>query len=213
MMKLYDYFRSTACYRVRIALNVKKIPYEKIEVHLINNGGAQNSQEYRLINPQKMVPSLEVDGHILHQSLAIIDYLDERFPEVSLLPVDPFLRANLKSLALIVACDMHPLNNLRVLNRLKQQFKADETQINEWYHHWLREGFTAFEAQLAQLKRTKPVCFGDNVTLADVCLIPQVYNAHRFHFPMDNYPIINEINTYCLTLPAFKQASPEFSQD
>jgi len=174
MMKLYDYFRSTACYRVRIALNIKNCSYEKIEVHLVNHGGEQNSTEYRRINPQGLVPSLEVNGRVLSQSLAIIEYLDEAYLEPPLLPNEPFIKAELRSMALIVACDMHPLNNLRVLNRLKEQFKANESQVSEWYHHWLKTGFDAFETKLNTLERSNPVCFGTNPSLADICLIPQV---------------------------------------
>lgn len=207
-MKLYDYFRSTACYRVRLALHIKNIAYEKIDVHLINNGGEHHSPEYKTINPQELVPSLEVNGQIITQSLAIIEYLDEVFPEHPLLPKDPMIKASLRSLALIVVCDIHPLNNLRVLNRLKEQFEASETQAMEWYHHWLKAGFDAFEKQLIHIQRSKPVCFGSEITMADICLIPQVYNAHRFHFSMDNYPIINKINEYCLSLPAFVDAAP-----
>lgn len=208
-MILYDYFRSTACYRVRIALNLKKIAYETIEVHLVNNGGEQHSPQYHQVNPQELVPSLDINGHTLSQSLAIIDYLEETYPEIPLFPKDPFTKATLKSMAFIVACDMHPLNNLRVLNRLKEQFKANEEQVLDWYHHWLKAGFDAFEEQLTRLERNKPICFGSEITLADVCLIPQVYNAKRFHFNMANYPIINEINEYCSTIPAFRNAAPE----
>ncbi len=208
-MKLYDYFRSTACYRVRIALNIKKCTYEKIEVHLVNNGGEQNNSDYRQLNPQGLVPSLEVNGHILTQSMAIIDYLEETYPEPPLLPKDAFHKADIKAMALIIACDMHPLNNLRVLNQLKKQFNANETQVTEWYHHWLKAGFEAFEAKLKTLDRSNPVCLGTHPTLADICLIPQVYNAKRFNFPLDNYPLINEINEYCLTLPEFRNAAPE----
>lgn len=208
-MKLYDYFRSTACYRVRIALNIKDIHYEKIPIHLVNNGGEQHSNEYHEINPQELVPSLEANGQIIHQSLAIIDYLEEIFPEHPLLPHTILDKSQVRSLALLVACDIHPLNNLRVLNRLKHQFKADEQDINDWYHHWLCAGFNAFEERLHHLKRSKPVCFGDTPTLADVCLIPQVYNAKRFNFPLDNYPLIKQINEYCLTLTPFKNAAPE----
>ncbi|KTC89430.1 maleylacetoacetate isomerase [Fluoribacter dumoffii] len=208
-MKLYDYFRSTACYRVRIALNLKKIAYEKVNIHLVNHGGEQHSPEYREVNPQGLVPSLEINGQVISQSLAIIDYLEETVPNPALLPQDPWERSAVRSLALMVACDMHPLNNLRVLNRLKDQFQATETQVTEWYHHWLKAGFDAFEAKLKSLKRREPFCFGDSVSLADLCLIPQVYNAHRFHFPMGNYPLINEINAHCLTLEAFQKAVPE----
>jgi maleylacetoacetate isomerase len=209
MIKLYDYFRSTACYRVRIALNLKNIAYEKVAIHLVNNGGEQNSPEYRKINPQGLVPSIEVNGQILHQSLAIIEYLEDAYPEIPLLPQDPLIKADLRAMALIIACDMHPLNNLRVLNRLKSQFNANEVQVMDWYHHWLKAGFDAFEAQLKSLERTRPVCCGEEISLPDVCLIPQVYNAHRFNFPMNDYPLINEINEYCLTLPAFQNAAPE----
>ncbi|CAM3102266.1 glutathione S-transferase (maleylacetoacetate isomerase) [Legionella steigerwaltii] len=208
-MKLYDYFRSTACYRVRIALNLKNIAYEKINIHLVNHGGEQHSPEYREVNPQELVPSLEINGQVISQSLAIIEYLDETYPTPALLPQDPWEKATVRSLALIVACDMHPLNNLRVLNRLKEQFQASESQVSEWYHHWLKAGFDAFETKLQRIKRRQLFCFGDTVTLADLCLIPQVYNAHRFHFAMDNYPLINEINAHCLTLEAFQKAVPE----
>ncbi len=207
-MILYDYFRSTACYRVRIVLNLKNISYEKREVHLVNNGGEQHHPDYKKINPQELVPSLEINGHTMNQSLAIIEYLDEAYPEVPLLPQEPFARAALKSLALIVACDMHPLNNLRVLNRLREQFNANEEQISAWYHHWLKSGFDAFEEQLKSLQRSNFVCFGTDISLADVCLVPQVYNAKRFNFSLDNYPLIKKINDYCLSLPAFQDAAP-----
>lgn len=212
-MKLYDYYRSTACYRVRIALNIKNIHYNKIPIHLVNNNGEQHSNEYYHINPQELVPSLEANGQIIHQSLAIIDYLEEIFPENPLLPHTILDKAQVRSLALLVACDMHPLNNLRVLNHLKEQFHANETEIQHWYHHWLRIGFDAFEEKLQHLKRSKFVCFGDSPTLADVCLIPQVYNANRFNFSMDNYPLIKQINNYCLTLSAFQNAAPEYTQN
>lgn len=208
-MILYDYFRSTACYRVRIALNIKNIAYEKRTIHLINQGGEHHSPQYQQINPQGLVPSLDVQGHIVHQSLAIIEYLEETYPENPLLPPDPLHKASLRSLALLIACDMHPLNNLRVLTHLKEQFKATESQVMDWYHHWLKEGFDAFERRLTLLERSKPVCFGAEVSLADVCLIPQVYNAHRFKFSLAPYPLISEINNYCLSLNPFKNADPE----
>jgi maleylacetoacetate isomerase len=209
-MKLYDYFRSTACYRVRIALNIKGLPYEIIPIHLIDNGGEQHSPEYHKLNPQELIPSLEVNGQIISQSLAIMQYLEEIYPEVPLLPHTPLEKAQVRSLALMIACDMHPLNNLRVLNYLKKQFMANEEQVMQWYHHWLKAGFDAFEEKLQAIERSKPVCWGDALSWADICLIPQVYNAHRFNFPMENYPIINEINAYCLNTVAFKNASPDF---
>lgn len=208
-MKLYDYFRSTTCYRVRIALHLKNISYEKISIHLINNGGEQNSPEYQQINPQGLVPCLEVEGQQISQSLAIINYLDETVPRPALLPKSPMDKATVLSLALIIACDMHPLNNLRVLNQLKKQFNPSEEQITQWYHRWLKDGFDAFEAKLQTIERSKPFCFGDSVSLADLCLIPQVYNAQRYNFSMDAYPLINAINKHCLEIAAFQDAAPE----
>lgn len=208
-MKLYDYYRSTASYRVRIALHLKNMRYETIPVHLVKDGGEQHHAEYRKLNPQALVPTLDDNGHILSQSLAIIEYLNEISPTPALLPDHPLGRAQVRSLALIIACDMHPLNNLRVLEQLKQQFQASDIQVTEWYHHWLKKGFDAIEQQLQHLPRTNRVCYGNDVSLADVCLIPQVYNAKRFHFPMDSYPLINDINAHCLTMDAFQKSSPD----
>lgn len=208
-MKLYDYFRSTASYRVRITLNLKNINYETIAVHLTNNGGEQHQQEYLAVNPQGLVPTLAENGHILSQSLAIIEYIDEIVPAPPLLPPAPFARAQVRSLALLIACDMHPLNNLRVLNQLRQQFSADEEQINRWYHHWLKLGFDAFEQKLQNLPRKQSFCYGNAVSLADICLVPQVFNANRFGFAMDGYPAINAIVESCRQLPAFLKAAPE----
>lgn len=207
-MKLYDYYRSTASYRVRIALNFKNISYEILSVHLINNGGEHHHANYLELNPQGLVPTLDENGHILSQSLAIIEYLEDINPTPALLPQNPLARGQVRSLAMIIACDMHPLNNLRVLQQLRQQFQATEEQIAEWYHHWLKQGFDAIEAQLRVLPRKNHVCYGHEVSLADICLIPQVYNAKRFDFSMKNYPLINEINEYCLTLDAFVDAAP-----
>ncbi|WP_419418770.1 maleylacetoacetate isomerase [Legionella sp. D16C41] len=207
-MKLYDYYRSSASYRVRIALNLKNISYETFSVHLVNNGGEQHAPNYTKLNPQGLVPTLDENGHILNQSLAIIEYLEEINPTPPLLPQTPLGRAQVRSLALIIACDIHPLNNLRVLNRLRHQFNAEEENVKSWYYHWLKEGFDAFERRLQNMPHKGQVCYGSEVTLADICLIPQVYNAKRFGFPLTEYPLINEINTYCLTLPAFKNAAP-----
>lgn len=209
MIQLYDYYRSTACYRVRIALHYKQVPFETRVVHLINHGGEQHQADYLALNPQGLVPTLVTKAGLLTQSLAIIDYLDAVYKTPALYPEDPMQRAQVMQLALIVACDMHPLNNLRVLQRLKQSFQADEAETEAWYHHWLKLGFDAFEAHLQTLPRSQSVCFGDAISLADLCLIPQVYNANRFHFPLDNYPLIQQINHYCCTLPAFIQAHPE----
>ena len=207
-MKLYDYFRSTASYRVRIALNLKQISYEKIPIHLINHGGEHHHPDYLKVNPQGLVPTLDENGHIISQSLAIIEYLDELYPTPPLLPKMPFARAQVRQLALLIACDIHPLNNLRVTNRLRSQFSANDEQIQSWYFHWLKLGFDAFETQLHAHPHKAPFCFGDEISMADICLIPQVFNAHRFNFSMDNYPLINTINAHCLTLPAFVAAEP-----
>ena len=207
-MKLYDYYRSTASYRVRIALHLKKITYQKCTIHLINEGGEQHSPHYLEFNPQGLVPTLDDNGVVLFQSLAIIDYLDEKYPTPPLLPTDPIARAYIKSLALIIACDVHPLNNLRVLQRLKEDFKATESQVEAWYHHWLKAGFDAFELQLQRLPRSKDVCYGSEISLADLCLIPQVFNANRFNFSMDDYPLIRRINDHCQTIEAFIEAAP-----
>ncbi len=202
-MLLYDYFRSTASYRVRIALKLKGASYETVSIHLVNNGGEQHHEEYKNINPQSLVPALDVGEAVLSQSLAIIEYLDEIMPEPPLLPETPVERAEVRMLAQMIACDIHPLNNLRVLNRLRQQFSADEEAVKAWYHHWLELGFAAFEKRLEALSRKKDVCLGTDFTLADICLIPQVYNANRFEFPLDKFPLIQRINDYCLHDPAF----------
>lgn len=208
-MKLYDYYRSSACYRVRIALNIKQIAYEISTVHLLEEGGQHHTQTYHSLNPQELVPTLEDEQQLFTQSLAIIDYLEEKIPYPSLFPTNPIAKTQVKSLALMVACDMHPLNNLRVLKQLEQQFCATKADINHWYHHWLQLGFDAIEHHLQRLPRTISVCYGDHISLADVCLIPQVYNAKRFNFSLEAYPLIKEINDYCLSLPSFLNATPK----
>lgn len=207
-MKLYDYYRSSCSYRVRIALNLKNLSYEVIPVHLVNNGGEQHLAEYKAINPQEIVPSLDTDDGIITQSLAIIDYLDEVYPTPALLPSGAFDRSIVRSLALMVTCEIHPLNNLRVLQTLKNDLKVSDEQKLAWYHKWLELGFSALETRLNALQRSKDICFGDDISLADICLIPQVYNAKRFEFPVSDYPLINAINDYCLSLPAFADAAP-----
>lgn len=214
MLKLYDYFRSTASYRVRIALNLKGIDHECIPVHLVRDGGEQHLPAYRALNPQGLLPSVALEDKItLTQSLAIIDYLDETYPKPALLPQSPIARTEVKSLALLIACDIHPLNNLRVLNQLKSQFNASEEDITTWYHHWLKLGFDALEAKLALHHTKAPAlfCYNHAVSLADICLIPQVYNAKRFNFSLAPYPLISAIDAHCLTLDAFKKAAPENS--
>lgn len=207
-MKLYDYYRSTASYRVRLALNLKNISYEKLPVHLVNNGGEQHQADYRAINPQEMVPTLLENGHVLTQSLAIIEYLEEICPTPPLLPPHPLGKAEVRSMALTIACDIHPLNVLRVLGQLRQQFQATDSQVAEWYHHWLKSGFDALEKRLEVLPRKEQFCYGNHVTMADICLVPQVYNARRFNFSLDSYPLIKKIEEHCLALPEFIDAVP-----
>lgn len=208
-MILYDYFRSSACYRVRIALNLKNIPHALKTIHLVNNKGEQHLPFYHALNPQELVPTLEDNGVVLTQSLAIIDYLEHCYPTPALLPKDPIMRAHSLGLALTIACDMHPLNNLRVIQRLKTMFQASEEQVQSWYHDWLKKGFDAFESQLEKLPRAEGVCVGKTVSLADVCLVPQVYNARRFQFSLEKYPLIREIEAYCNSIDAFIRAAPQ----
>lgn len=208
-MKLYDYYRSSASYRVRIALYLKNLSYEAIPIHLVQHGGEQHQPDYLKRNPQGLVPTLEDNGHAFTQSLAIIEYLEETHPQPALLPDEPKTRALIRSFALMIACDIHPLNNLRVLQQLQQQFHATDQAIQAWYHHWLKQGFDALETRLESIKRTKPVCYGDQVSLADICLVPQIYNARRFKFPVEDYPLIDAINKHCMSIPAFIKAAPE----
>lgn len=209
-MKLYDYYRSSACYRVRIALNLKNISYEKLVVHLVNNGGEQHHEAYTRLNPQGLVPTLDENGHIIRQSLAIIEYLDEISPTPPLLPEKPYARAKVRSLALLIACDMHPLNNLRVLNQLRTQFHADEGAITTWMHEWFQAGFSAFEKTLSEMPEHKSsFCFGNEPSVADICLIPQVFSAQRFGFDLSTFPLINAVNAHCVNLSAFRMAAPE----
>lgn len=210
MYTLYDYFRSTASYRVRIVLELKQLAYQCQEVHLVNNGGEQNSQDYTNLNPQQLVPTLvennEEQG--ISQSLAIINYLEAKHPAPSLFTNDIKLNAQINSFALQICCDLHPLNNLRVLNYLTKTLNNSETQKMQWYHHWLKKGFSALEKQLEKTNSNADFCFANKITLADVCLIPQIYNANRFKFDMTPYPILKKINKHCLSLEAFQKAAP-----
>jgi len=209
-VKLYSYFRSSAAYRVRIALNLKGLPYEMDFVHLTKDGGRQHSAEFNAINPAKLVPALRLDsGDVLTQSLAIIDYLDETHPQPPLLPGDPVQRAKVRAVALTIACDIHPIDNLRVLQYLKRTLKHEQSDIDAWYHHWIIQGFNAIEAAIAP----GPHCFGAQVTLADVCLVPQVFNARRLNVPLEAFPKIVAVESACLKLAAFDKARPENQPD
>jgi maleylacetoacetate isomerase len=209
MMKLYSYWRSSAAYRVRIALNLKGLEHEIVPVNMLKDGGEQLGDAYKQINPQGLVPTL-VDGDItLTQSLAILEYLEEQYPQVNLLPGDIGARARIRQFAQLTACDIHPLNNLRVLKYLKQGLNIADDAKDAWYRHWIMLGFEAFENSLVKAKPTGSYCLGAEVTLADLCLIPQMYNAHRFDVPLEAYPTLCTIEQACLELDAFKQASPE----
>ena len=202
---LHDYFRSSAAYRVRIALNLKGVAYDRHSVNLAE--GAQKSADYRALNPQGFVPMLEIDGHRLTQSLAIIVYLDQRFPDPPLVPRDPADGAHVRALAMTVACDIHPLNNLRVLKYLKGELGQPQGAIDAWYAHWIHEGLTALEALAAP--RADTFLFGDTATIADVCLVPQLYNARRFNVPLDAFPTLLRADASATALDAVAAAHPD----
>lgn len=210
---LYDYWRSSASYRVRIALNLKGVEYEQRPINLVRDGGEQHTAAYRAVNPQGLVPALEHGGRVFTQSLAICEYLDEVFRGPSLLPADPAARARVRAMALAVSCDIHPLNNLRVQQYLKAEFAASESQTFAWMDHWMRTGFAAFESMLADSEIMGLCCAGDEPGLADCCLVPQVYNAERFGCEMADFPLINRIVAHCRSLPAFIAAAPENQPD
>ena len=202
---LNDYFRSSAAYRVRIALNLKGVEYESRQIDL--REGEQKSSSYKALNPQGFVPMLEIDDHRLTQSLAICDYLDSRFPDPPFLPADPNDRAHVLAMALTIACDIHPLNNLRVLKYLSGPLKQDEAKRDKWYAHWITEGFDALEA-LAK-SRSGGFLFGNLPTLADICLVPQMYNARRFDVPLDDYPTLVRADASANAISAFADAHPD----
>jgi maleylpyruvate isomerase len=209
-VKLYTYFRSSAAFRVRIALNLKQLPHEMQSIHLTKDGGRQWSPQYRAINPQARVPALSLStGETLTQSLAIIEYLDEVYPEPPLLPADAVQRAQVRAAAQLIACDIHPLNNTAVLNYVKGTIGLDQAATEAWYRNWILLGFEALEAMI----KPGPYCFGHHVTVADICLVPQVFNARRFQVPLDEFPKILAVAAACAKLPAFDKARPENQPD
>ena len=210
-MELYTFFRSSAAYRVRIALNLKELDYTAIPIHFRKDGGQHRTPEFLKMNPQGLLPVLKDDDVTLNQSLAIIEYLDEVYPTVRLLPADAVSRAEVRSMALMIACEIHPLNNLRVLGYLKDKFNQDDNGINEWYQYWVSLGFEALEEKIKS--NGGSCCFQDSITLADVCLIPQTYNALRFNCDMEPFPNILRIYNKMNELMAFQNAAPENQLD
>ena len=209
-MKIYTYFRSSAAYRVRIAVNLKGLTGDMVPIHLQKDGGQHKKPEYRAINPQMRVPALKLDsGEVLTQSLAIIEYLDEVDPQPPLLPRDPVARAKVRAFAQLIACDIHPLNNVGPLRYLKRTLNHEQAELDAWYHHWILEGFEALESMIAP----GPYTCGAQVTLADLCVVPQVYNARRLKVPLDRFPKIVAVDAACLKLSAFDKARPENQPD
>jgi maleylpyruvate isomerase len=212
-MKLYSYFRSSAAYRVRIALALKGVPFETLPVHLLRGGGDQLGPVYRKLNPQALVPILETEAGALTQSLAIIEYLEETHPQPALLPRDPFQRARVRAFALAIACEIHPLNNLRVLNKLRADFGADQKKIETWYCHWIGSGLGALETMIEAKAAAKGVCFGQEPGLADVCLVPQMANARRYACDLAGAPSLVAIDESLRQRAEFRAAAPEAQPD
>ena len=213
MIKLYNYFRSSASFRVRIALNFKRLPYDYEPVHLLKNGGQQLAPSFRALNPDALIPVLDDDGALLTQSLAIIEYLEETRPEPPLLPHDATERAYVRSIALAIACEIHPLNNLRVLRYLVKTLGATEEQKNAWYRHWVEQGLASLEARLIAENRAGRYSLGDAITLADVCIVPQVFNAKRMDCNLEHVPNVMRIFQNCMVSTAFIDAQPSVQPD
>lgn len=208
---LYGYWRSSAAYRVRIALNLKQLPYEQHSVHLLKNGGEQHSATFQALNPSELVPVLIDDDVRLNQSLAIIDYLDEQYPDTLLTPIERDRRYLVKSMAQDIAIDIHPLNNLRVLQFLAKDLDVNEAEKSAWYQHWIDVGFASLEKKLANTSGR--YCVGDEISLVDVCLVPQVYNAERFNVDMSAYSYIEKVTSSLRQVKAFHDAAPENQPD
>ena len=208
-MKLHTFFRSSASYRVRIALNLKQLPYDAVAIHLSKNGGEQHGSEFVALNAQELLPVLQDEGLVLTQSLAILEYLDETCPDFPLLPDNAAERARVRSLSLMIACEIHPLNNLRVLQYLSGELKVDAEQKQRWYQHWVGLGLAALENRLVRDAATGRFCHGDVPGMADCCLVPQIYNAQRFACDLSAFPTVMRIFDACMALEAFSAASPE----
>jgi len=209
-VRLYSFFRSSAAYRVRIALNVKGVAYETVSVNL--PGAAHHAAEFRALNPQATIPTLDDDGTILWQSLAIIEYLDARYPTPRLIPQEPVARARVQALAQLIACEIHPLNNLRVLKYLRGELELDDAAVNKWYSHWIAEAFGPLEQLVTKFSGGR-YCYGDSLTVADVCLVPQLYNARRFSCDVTPYPTLVRIADALSAEPAFAAAAPDRQPD
>ena len=212
-MRLYDYFRSSASFRVRIGLNLKGIVPERASVHLLKDGGAQFADAFTGVNPQQLVPVLEDGDTVLIQSMAILEYLDETHPEPPFLPQGAAARARVRALAQVIACDLHPLDNLRVLKYLKDELGHSDDERNTWYRHWVAKGLGAFEALVAGHQATGSFCHGDQPGLADITLVPQIFNAKRLDCPLDGYPTVMAIFGNCMAVEAFDQAQPNNQPD
>ncbi len=210
-MKLYTFFRSSASFRVRIALNHKGIAYQPVAVNLPK--GEQAESKFKTVNPQGLVPALDDGGKILSQSLAIIEYLDEAHPGPKLLPADPLDRAYVRAFSQLIACEIHPLNNLRTLKYVKRSYKLDDEGVNSWYRHWIAEGFALMEALLLEEKKCGRYVYADQVTMADCCLVPQVFNAQRYNCDLGAYPVVMRIFEACMQLDAFVAAQPSKQPD
>jgi maleylacetoacetate isomerase len=212
-MKLFSYWRSSAAWRVRIALAHKGIPHGTVPVHLVRDGGQQHSESYHEVNPQERVPALEDEGRVLSQSLAIIEYLEETHPEPALLPVDFAGRAIVRQMALLVACEMHPLQNIRVLDYLRGPLAQGDGPVADWVRHWIGQGFVALEELARRNGDGSHYLYGGAVTMADLCLVPMMYNARRYHLDLKPYPALVAIDAHLMTLPAFSTTRPEAQPD